>query len=38
MFSLGETAGYPIRFGYKENAGQWSVIEEFMNCARRAKT
>lgn len=38
MFSLGEKAGYPIRFGYKDSACQWSVIEEFMNCARRAIT
>ena len=33
LFSLGERASYPIRFGFKESAYPWSVIDTFMNCA-----
>ncbi len=36
MFSLGNKARYPIRFGYKESSYQWSVIEQFLNCARKS--
>ena len=37
VFSLGKKAKYPIRFGFKESSYQWSVIEEFLECARKAK-
>ena len=33
LFSLGERVSYPIRFGFKESAYPWSVIDTFMNCA-----
>ncbi|MBQ9423436.1 MAG: LysR family transcriptional regulator [Pyramidobacter sp.] len=36
-FRLGEGAGYVVRFGYHEQAYQWSVIETFMNCAAAAR-
>ncbi len=32
IFSLGERARYPIRFGYKESSYKWSVIEDFIGC------
>lgn len=35
-FSLGNKARYPIRFGYKESSYQWSVIEKFLDCARKS--
>ena len=35
MFSLDKMARYPIRFGYKESSYQWSIIEEFLACARK---
>ena len=36
IFSLGDKARYPIRLGYKESSYQWSVIEEFLDCARKS--
>lgn len=36
VFPLGKNAAYPIRFGFKDSVYQWSVIEEFMNCAKTA--
>lgn len=37
IFSLGKQQEYSIRFGYKENTFQWSVMEAFMDCARKEK-
>ena len=34
LFPLGEKAQYPIRFGFRENAYQWNIIERFMECAK----
>ena len=36
IFSLGDKARYPIRLGYKESSYQWSVIEKFLDCARKS--
>ena len=36
MFALGNKARYRIRFGYKESSYQWSVIEKFLDCARKS--
>lgn len=38
IFSLGKKPTYLIRFGYKESSYQWSAIEAFMECARKART
>ena len=33
VIRLGDTARYPIRFGYREKTYQWSVIQAFMDVA-----
>lgn len=33
IFSLPDTAKYPIRFGYLKSACQWSILSEFMESA-----
>jgi len=34
MFKLGAEAAYPIQFGYQTQSYQWSVIEQFIACAK----
>lgn len=38
LFPLGERASYPIRFGFRESAYPWSVIETFLTCATEGLT
>lgn len=33
IFSLGDSARYPIRFGYRQQPHQWSMIAEFIRIA-----